>query len=48
MYDRNDIRALLIITQLLIFQEMLQSEYSIVDDGLEAQRFTAWQAESVS
>lgn len=48
LYDRNDIRSLLIITQLLILQEMLQSEYLIVDDGLEAQRFTGWQAESVS
>lgn len=48
LYDRNDIRALLIITQLLIFQETLKSEYSIVDYGLEAQRFTGWQAESVS
>lgn len=48
LYDCNDIRSLLIIKQLLVLEKKLQSEYLVIDDGLEAQRFTGWQAESVS
>ena len=48
LYNSHDIRTLVTVTQQLVFHETLQSENFIVDDGLEAQRFGWWQAESVS